>query len=196
MLAVVLHVIEQRLCFFRIAVLRKTKQLAGTVEVNLLVAQLGDQLCDVLGHRSEQRGQSRGAAHNVESLGGDARERQSGQRLVEYIGEQLGLILGDLSHRADHFVLNRTRIRNHYDYEIHLIDCDDLKLPDGDLCHGRCDSNRRVIRQTGEQLAGLLNEVVKLAYLGKHAVLQCVSVLRIVGRTLHQFIHIQSIALR
>ncbi len=92
-LAVVLHVIEQRLRLFRIAVLRKTKQLAGTVEVNLLVAQLGDQLCDVLGHRSEQRGQSRGAAHNVESLGGDARERQSGQRLVEHIGEQFGLIL-------------------------------------------------------------------------------------------------------
>ena len=57
-----------------------------------------DRLCDVLGHRSEQRGQSRGAAHNVESLGGDVRERQSGQRLVEYIGEQLGLIPVSYTH--------------------------------------------------------------------------------------------------
>ena len=157
MSAVVLHIIEQRLRFFHVAVLRESQQLARAVKVDLLVAQLGDQLRDVFRDRCEQRGQSRGSAHDVEALGGDARERQTGEGLVEHIGQQLRLVLRDLGNRADHFVLHRTRVGHDHDNEVYLIHRDDLEPADGNLRQRRGDGDRSVIGKAGEQLACLLN---------------------------------------
>jgi len=145
--AVVLHIIEQRLRLFRIAVFRKAQQLACAVKVDLLVAQLGDQLGDVFGHRREQRGQACGPAHDVEALGRDARERQTGEGLVEHIGQKLRLVLGDLRNRPDHFVLDGARVGHNDDDKIHFVHRDDLELADRDLRERRGDRDRCVIGQ-------------------------------------------------
>ena len=161
------------------------------------MAKLLYQLGDVLGNRTQQRAQPGGAPDNIKPFRRDFLYRDTGQRLVQHIAEQLRFVFGNRRGGAGQLVFNLAGRRNSHNHEVQLINRNQLKTPDDRAAPRRGDRNRSIIGQRGNQAARLLDQPVKL--LDLHP---CHTGQRVVvtgGRNLnipHQFIDIQPVAER